>query len=106
MHRAGFNEQYLRACRRRIAGYVDTRDPGQVQAARCGFEHGADLLVSSEFPAEHYELAVVGEKLEASVDVVGVEGQRIAGQQVADRAVIGHWALASCRPAAAPRRNA
>src|SRR5208282_3278013 len=50
----------------------------------------------------------VGEKLEASIDVVGVEGQRVTRQQVADRTVIigatvGHWAVASRRPAAAPR---
>ena len=53
-------------------------------------------VASTEFPPEHHELAVVGEKIQASVDVVGVECQRVAGQQVADRtvviaAILSHW---------------
>jgi len=106
MHGAGFDEQHLGACRGVVPEYLNARYPGQMQAARSGFEHVADLITPVEFPPEHHELSVIGEKVHASVDVIGVKRQRVTGQQITNRAVVGHWAVASFRPAAAPRRNA
>jgi hypothetical protein len=41
------------------------------------------------------ELAIVGEKFKAPVDVAGVESQRVASQQVADRTVLITWIAAA-----------
>jgi hypothetical protein len=62
-----------------------------MQSVRSGFEHGANSIPAAEYSTEYGKLAVVGEKFQAGVDVINVEREGAARQQVTDRTVVIRW---------------